>query len=243
MIYIRSFLFQLSFYIVTAVMAVGCVPVLLLPQKATLALLELWARITMLLLRLICGTKIEIRGQEHIPQDGAFLLASKHQSMWDTIAAHIIVKDAAIVLKRELALIPFYGWYAMRAGMIAVDRGKAAAALKKMVADSKSRIEQGRPLVIFPEGTRAPAGGKNEYKPGIAALYTQLGVPCLPAAVNSGLYWPRRKFLRYPGTIVVEFLPVIEPGLKRRPFMAELEERIEAASQRLYEEGKVELEL
>ena len=165
------------------------------------------------------------------------LVASKHQSMWDTIVMTAILKDPAMVLKRELLWIPFYGWYAQKARMIAIDRGAAAAAIRRLVSQGKAAVAEGRPVVIFPEGTRSAPGSKLEYKPGVAALYRQLGVECVPAAVNSGLFWARRGFTRRPGTILLEFLPPIPAGLDRKTFMAELETRIETATAKLVEEA------
>lgn len=237
MLQLRSFLFNILFYIWTVFMALIATPALILPRGVIVFAMETWAKGTMVLLRLVCGTRIEVRGLEHKPT-GASIVASKHMSMWDTIIAHSIVKDPAIVLKAELAAIPFYGWHARKAKMIIVKRSDGSKALRKMVKDAESRIEQNRPLVIFPEGTRAAPRAAPDYKSGIGALYTNLNVPCYPVALNSGLFWGRRSFLRHPGTIVLEFLPPIEPGLKRRPFMAELEDRIETATNKLLDESQ-----
>jgi 1-acyl-sn-glycerol-3-phosphate acyltransferase len=183
------------------------------------------------------GTRYEIRGT--LPT-GPALIASKHQSMWDTIIFTAILNDPAMVLKAELLWIPYYGWYSKKAKMIAIDRGAGASAIRRLSAQGKAALAANRQIVIFPEGTRSAPGTKLDYKPGVAALYRQLGVPCIPAAVNSGLYWPRRRFLRKPGTIVLEFLEPIAPGLDRQTFMAELETRIETATARLLAEGGME---
>ncbi|MGB0920861.1 MAG: lysophospholipid acyltransferase family protein [Alphaproteobacteria bacterium] len=234
MIVFRSILFNIIFYIWTAGLAVLFTPLLALPRGAIVWGLETWAKGTMVLLRVICGTRIEIKGLEHKPQ-GASLVAAKHQSMWDTIIAHILVDDPAIILKAELAMIPFYGWHARRAKMIIVNRDAGSKALKKLVKDGKARIAENRPIVIFPEGTRSAPGAVPDYKPGIAALYNQLDVPCVPVALNSGLFWGRRSFLRHPGTITLAFLPPIEAGLKRKEFMRRLESEIETATAKLVE--------
>lgn len=234
MLVFRSLLFNCIFYVWTVGMAIALTPTLIMPRMAVVKGMEVWAHGTMWLLRVICGTRIEYKGLEHKP-DGPCLVASKHMSMWDTIIAQVLVHDPVIILKAELAMIPFYGWHARKSKMIIVKRGDGAKALKKMVKDARARIADGRPIVIFPEGTRAAPGVPGDYKIGIAALYGQLKVPCVPVALNSGLFWGRRTFIRRPGTITLEFLPPIEPGLKRRAFMKRLETEIETATTRLVE--------
>ncbi|MAU60891.1 MAG: 1-acyl-sn-glycerol-3-phosphate acyltransferase [Parvibaculum sp.] len=218
----------------SVVIVIAATPCLVLPRRFTLYAMEAWSHLTLWLLRVIAGTHYEVRGE--LPRGGV-LVASKHQSMWDTIVMTAILKDPAMVLKRELLWIPFYGWYAQKARMIAIDRGAAAAAIRRLVSQGKAAVAEGRPVVIFPEGTRSAPGSKLEYKPGVAALYRQLGVECVPAAVNSGLFWARRGFTRRPGTILLEFLPPIPAGLDRKTFMAELETRIETATAKLVEEA------
>ena len=145
--------------------------------------------------------------------------------------------DPAIVLKEELKYIPFYGWFCLKFEHILVSRDRASAAIKKLVADAQSRAAEGREVFIFPEGTRRPPGAEPDYKPGYVALYEGLKLPCYPLALNSGLYWPRRSLLRHPGTIIVEILDPISPGLNRKEFRRELEARLEAASDRLLQEA------
>ncbi len=171
-------------------------------------------------------------GRERLPA-GPCILAGKHQAMWDTVAVPLLTPDPALVLKRELLMVPFYGWYARKAQMIALDRGAHASALRSLLRQAKDRIAAGRSVAIFPEGTRKKPGAPTDYKPGVAAIYAQLGVPCAPFALNSGHFW--KGWRRYPGVIVIEFLPVIEPGLKRAEFMAALESGIETATARLGE--------
>jgi 1-acyl-sn-glycerol-3-phosphate acyltransferase len=231
---IRSILFNFTFYVVSAAILVGFSPLLLMSRSLNVTAMHLWSRLTMWLLRIITGMKYELRGK--LPE-GAVLIASKHQSMWDTIIYTAILHDPAMVLKRELLWVPFYGWYSLKTRMIAIDRGAGASAIRRLITQARAAIALNRAIVIFPEGTRSSPGAKLDYKPGIAALYRQLGVPCVPVALNSGLYWPRRKFWRKPGTIVLEFLDPIPPGLSREAFMTELETRIETASMRLYAEA------
>lgn len=230
MLWLRSIAFNLAFYAMSVVINLAATPLFFLPRAGTVWAMGLWSRTTMWLLRLLAGTRYEVRGK--VPEGGV-LVAAKHQSMWDTIVMTAILADPAMVLKRELLWIPYYGWFSKKARMIAIDRGSGAKAIRHLVAQGKAAIAAGRPVVIFPEGTRAAPGAKLDYKPGVAALYRQLDVPCVPVAVNSGLFWPRRKFLRRPGTIVLEFLAPIPPGLDRHAFMAELEARIEGATAKL----------
>lgn len=230
LLFLRSAAFNLSFYAMSVIMVIGCSPLFLLPRSLTFKAMALWSHATLWLLRVIAGTNYEIRGT--LPH-GPVLVASKHQSMWDTVVMTAILNRPAMVLKRELLWIPFYGWYAQKSRMIAIDRSAAASAVRRLIAQGKAAIAEGRPIVIFPEGTRSAPGSKLEYKPGIAALYRQLGVACVPAAVNSGLFWARRGFARKPGTIVLEFLEPIPPGLDRKSFMDTLETRVETAAARL----------
>jgi 1-acyl-sn-glycerol-3-phosphate acyltransferase len=157
----------------------------------------------------------------------------KHQSAWDTLVFALLLDRPAIVLKQELLNLPLFGWYMRKCRMIPVNRKGRAAALKRMAADARDRAAAGRPILIFPEVTRMAPGQRRPYQPGAAALYGALGLPVVPVALNSGLFWGRRSFHKRPGRIVVEFLPPIAPGLPRREFMQELQERMEGASQRL----------
>ena len=195
------------------------------------------ARIALWLLDKIVGTKMEVRGRENLP-DGPVLVVAKHQSTWDTFALIPLFSDPAIVLKDELKWIPFYGWFCVKFRHILVKRGKAAVALKALVAEAKDRIAANRQVVIFPEGTRTAPGAPPDYKPGFVALYDALGVPTVPVALNSGLFWPRRKLMRYPGTIVVSFLPAVPPGLPRKFVKESIERAIESETRRLIDEAQ-----
>jgi 1-acyl-sn-glycerol-3-phosphate acyltransferase len=158
--------------------------------------------------------------------------------MWETLYFMHLFPDPAIVLKKELLSMPVYGWYARKLEMIAVDRDQGASAIRELGRQGSKVLGQGRTLVIFPEGTRQEPGAPPDYKPGIALLYRQLGLPCIPAALNSGLYWEGNGLLRKPGKIVIEFLEAIPPGLDRETFMHELETRIETATARLVAEAR-----
>jgi 1-acyl-sn-glycerol-3-phosphate acyltransferase len=231
---IRSLLFWLWFN--GSILVVGTLgaPLVLLSQTGGSSVMEIWARVAAFGARWICGIKTEVRGLENLP-DGPVMIASKHQSAFDTVAPILFTKRPVYVLKQELLDMPIFGWYCKRAGLIAIDREGQMSALRKMIAQAKERFAQGRPLIIFPEGTRQEIGAAPDYKIGVAGIYTMLGVPCVPMALNTGQVWPASGFMRYPGTAVFEFLPVIPAGLKRGEFMAILEERIETASKTLLE--------
>ena len=233
---LRSILFNLAFYIASALILVLGSPLLFGPRSWAMAGLAFHARVSLFLLRWIAGVRMEVRGRDRIPK-GAALIASKHQSAWDTFALVPLFRDPAIVLKDELKWIPFYGWFCVKFEHILVKRDRASAALKQLIADAKVRIGQQRQVVIFPEGTRRTPGAAPDYKTGYIALYEALGVPCIPVALNSGLYWPRRSLLRHPGVIVVEILPPIDPGLSRSEFRKRLETAIETASSQLIREA------
>lgn len=236
MVAIRSFLFQVFFWTFSTLINLAYIPALLMDRRVVLNGQELWARVSFWGLKHIAGLDYEVRGRENLPK-GPALYAGKHLSMWETVAAHVLVHHPATVMKRQLLMIPGYGWYARKAQMIIVDRDAGAKSIRTLIASAKARIAEGRPIVIFPEGTRRPMGAEPDYKPGVAALYGALDVPCVPVAHNSALYWPRRGFLRKPGKVIVEFLPAIAPGLKRHDFMAELQRRLEEGTNRLLAEG------
>ena len=227
-LWLRSALFLLWFLLVTTILSVIFLPVLVLPRAATIWLARVWAHATFWGLKVFTGIHFEIRGQ---PPKGPVLVASKHMSMWDTLALDLALDAPAIVLKRELLRIPFYGWFLWKAAAIPIDRAGGASALRKMASAARATLAEGRPILIFPEGTRKKPGAAPDYKPGVAGLYALSGVDCIPVALNSGVYWTG--FLKRPGTIVLQFLEPIPPGLKRDTFMAQLQNRIETATSRL----------
>jgi 1-acyl-sn-glycerol-3-phosphate acyltransferase len=185
----------------------------------------------------IIGLELEVRGRDKLPK-GACLVACKHQSAWETFALIPLFRDPALLMKRELFWIPFHGWFSHKFEMIPVDRDKGPAALRAMLRETKRRVEDGREIIIFPEGTRRAPGAAPDYKTGVVLLYESLRIPCVPVALNSGLFWPRRSMLRRPGTVIVEFLEPIPPGLTKAEFMKRLTMAIETASDRLIAEEK-----
>ncbi len=233
---LRALVFYIGFFGATALLGAAGLPLLLAPRRWVMRFGRFWARCVLALLRTIVGLDGEIRGQEHIPS-GPSIIAMKHQSAWDTLILPVILDDFAAVVKRELLWVPFYGWYAARAGSIAIDRRGGAGALRHMVRGARQAVAAGRPVVIFPEGTRTAPGQRLTYQPGVAALYQALQLPVVPAAVNSGLFWGRRSFVKRPGHITLAFLEPIPPGLPRARLMSELESRIEAATAALESEA------
>jgi 1-acyl-sn-glycerol-3-phosphate acyltransferase len=237
----RSLLYNVLFYLNFAAHAIVALPTFFLPRGALMAMTRSWARTSDWLLRVVCNIGVEMRGLEKLPS-GALIVASKHQSTWDTFALVPLFADPTFIIKRELRWLPFFGWFTIKAKMIPVDRGKRSQALAAVTEHARVALAQGRQIVIFPEGTRRPVGAEPNYKYGVAHLYAETGVPCVPIALNSGLYWPRRSLWRYPGTIRLEVLDPIMPGLERQVFLDELRDRLEAATARLVAEGKAEME-
>jgi len=236
MIWLRALGFNLAFFAATALLGVLGLPMLLAPRRWVMRFGRFWAQTVLFLLKAIVGLDGEVRGLAHVPT-GACLIAMKHQSAWDTLILPVLLGDPAVIIKRELLWVPFYGWYAARAGSIAIDRRGGAGALRRMVAAARRTATTGRPIVIFPQGTRTAPGETRPYQPGIAALCQALDLPLVPAAVNSGLFWGRRSFVKRPGRIVLQFLEPIPPGLERRELMAELEVRVETATAALEREA------
>ena len=226
---VRSLLFNVFFYLWTTVVLILGLPLMLGPRSGLYHLGRLWVRVIMVALRLLCGLRYQVRGLENLPE-GGFLVAAKHQSAWDTLIFSLLLWDHSFVLKQELTWSPVFGLYLLRAGLVPVDRKGGSKALRKMVAKAKRVIADGRPIVIFPEGTRVAPGEHRPYHPGVAALYGQLGVSVVPVALNSGRFWGRRSFAKSPGTITLEFLPRIDPGLRRKEFLQQLEASIETRS-------------
>jgi 1-acyl-sn-glycerol-3-phosphate acyltransferase len=232
----RALIYNLGFFGGSALLMSTALPLMLMPRRYTNHLAHLWTWSMFTWLKLAVGLGYEIRGRENLPP-GPAILAMKHQSAWDTLAIFVLFDDPAVILKRELWRIPVFGWFLRKHGTIAIDRDGKAAALKKLLADAEIAKADGRPIVIFPEGTRGPIGGKLPYQPGVAALYTHLNVPMVPIALNSGLFWGKRAFMKRPGTVLVQILPPIPPGLDRRKVMARLEHDIETTTDALLAEA------
>jgi 1-acyl-sn-glycerol-3-phosphate acyltransferase len=236
MLFLRSLVFQIVYYVNLAFWMTLWLPALALPRQATLELGRQWGRTSLWWLEVICGVKHQFRGLENIPK-GAVIVACKHQSVWETFTLPLLFSDFFFILKRELVYIPFFGWYLLSAEQVAVDRAKGGKLMPRLNAEVTAKFAQGRQFFIFPEGTRRPAGAPAEYKTGVAHFYAATGAKVVPVALNSGLFWARRAFLIRPGAVVLEFLPVIEPGLNTRDFFNTLQERMETATDRLIAEA------
>jgi 1-acyl-sn-glycerol-3-phosphate acyltransferase len=232
MSWLRSILFNLLFFGGTPIVALLMLPLALGPRQWLVAPMRWWAHSTVLLLQWVCGIHVRVTGLEHLPP-GAALLAAKHQSAFDTVVWLWLLPKPVYVLKQELLRIPLYGWLARRAGMIAVDRSGGAVAMRQLLRAGRMAAMEGRQIVIFPEGTRVAPGARVPYQPGVAALAAATGLPVVPVATDSGLYWGRRSFRKDPGTITVALLPPLAPGLKRDALLAALTAAIEPETDRL----------
>ena len=236
MAFLRSLIYEIYFALsILVVGSIGAIAVLF-DRKYALNVVNIWSRAELWGLKYIQGITIEVRGIENL-RDGKVMVAGKHLSTLDTVAPFTMMNTPAFVFKKELFKVPIFGWYLKVSGMIAIDRDGGMAALKGMVAESKVRIEENRPILIFPEGTRQQIGAEPDYKPGVAAIYGMLGVPCVPLALNTGCYWKNKGMVKRPGKVVFEFLEPIEPGLKRQEFMEKLQTAIESGTAKLVEEA------
>jgi 1-acyl-sn-glycerol-3-phosphate acyltransferase len=237
-ILIRSIAFNLLFYLNTLIYLIIALPTFFMPYRAIIAVARSWGRTNLVLLRFVVGIHIEVRGAEKIPK-GPIIVASKHQSAWETFALIPELTNPTFILKRELQWIPIFGWLTIKGRMVPIDRGGGSQALLAMTERAKREVADNRQLIIFPEGTRRPAGAEPRYKYGVAHLYAAMDVPCVPVALNSGVFWPRRSIRLVPGTVVLEFLDPIAPGLGKDEFFKRLQETIETATARLIAEAKI----
>ncbi|WP_208440119.1 lysophospholipid acyltransferase family protein [Bartonella raoultii] len=230
---LRSILFTFAFYTTTFIQMILYAPVyFLMPRKKAWIVPKTWARVTLFLQKYIAGTRYEIEGLENLPQ-GAYIIAPKHQSAWETFSLVPYFDDPTLILKRELMWIPLFGWYMAKTQIIPINRTTPIKALKTIIQKAKEKVKQGRQILIFPEGTRRQPGQEPDYKSGIVALYNELELQVVPIAHNAGLYWPRNNFRRYPGTIRVRILPPIEAGLSKRDFLNQLIQKTEEACDEL----------
>ncbi|MFO1152278.1 MAG: lysophospholipid acyltransferase family protein [Rhodospirillales bacterium] len=229
---IRSGLFQFFCFTWTGLLMLLYLPLMGRSRRHLQPLAAFWCRGLLALVRVFCGIRWRVVGSENL-QPGPILIAAKHQSEWDGLIFHLLLKDPVYVLKRELIEIPMFGFYLARLGSISIDRSAGFRAIKQMLPAVRSRLSEGAQVIVFPEGTRVPPGECQPYHPGIAALYQRCDAPLIPVALNSGLFWTRHAFRRLPGTITIEFLPPIPHGLDREVFLTELTTRIETATDRL----------
>ena len=228
----RAIVFTVLYTAWTAFLCLTLCWAALLPDRPMMALMRWYLGTVTFLERTVLGIDYQVVGTENLPS-APFLVAAKHQSAWETLKLPLLLDWPAIVLKEELLRIPIWGWFAKRIGGIAINRSGRGRTLAAMMRTAEERVAQKRPVVIFPQGTRVPPGQYASYKIGVYGVYQHLNLPVVPMAINAGVFWPRKLFERRPGTITVEFLEPIAPGLDRRPFMRTLEERLETASERL----------
>jgi 1-acyl-sn-glycerol-3-phosphate acyltransferase len=238
-IFLRSLLFNIVFYLNLAFWVTLGIPTYAMPRWGIMNIAKYWGRTSIWWMRIICNTRVEYRGIEKIRQ-GPLIVASKHQSAWETFALLQFFDEPLYILKRELRWLPLFGWYLVKSNMIGVKRGSGGRTLIEMARRASEEVARGRQLIIFPEGTRRAVGAPPNYKTGVSQIYVDCGVTCLPVALNSGLFWPRRTFMRYPGTLVLEFLDPIPPGLTRGEFTERVSATIEGATNRLVEAGRRE---
>lgn len=241
MICIRSLIYNLVFYFLTAVTCIALVPALILPRKTTLYVVTFYLWINNFAEKYIIGLTFEVRGREYLPKSGSYFAASKHQSTYETLKMFHLFGDPAIILKKELRRIPLWGWHAWKLDFIFIDRKDREGAMASIIKGAQHIKAQGRPIIIFPQGTRVNVDqtpADKPYKGGIAKMYAATNLPIIPLAMNTGMFWPRGSFKKYPGKVIFEFLPPIEPGLPEKKVMQALEERIEEASIRLMHEAK-----
>jgi len=234
---VRSIAFNVLFYLNTALYLIIALPTFFMPYRAIIAVAKSWGRSNLRLLRIVVGITYEVRGRDKIPR-GPVIVAAKHQSAWETFALVPLFDNPVFILKRELQWLPIFGWLTIKGRMVPVDRSAGSQALTAMVERARIELADNRQLIIFPEGTRRPAGAEPRYKFGVAHLYAAEGVPCIPIALNSGLFWPRRSIRMRPGKVLVEVLDPIEPGLDKDVFFKRLKDAIETATARLIAEAK-----
>lgn len=240
---IRSILFNILFYgIMTPAVCIFMFPALLLPRGAALWVATTYQKLSYYLEKYVMGLDYEVRGIEYMPKDtNTYLVAAKHYSAYETLKLFLLFRDPTIIMKKEVLSLPLFGGFLKKVGAIAIDRSNRERAAQSLIEGANRMKVEDRPIVIFPQGTRVAitdTTDKKPYKGGIAKLYAATNLPIVPVALNSGLYWPRNSFWKKSGKVIIEFLPPIEPGIPEREVVKVLEDRIEAASQKLVEEGQ-----
>ena len=238
---LRSIVFTFFLVAGSFILSIALMPLLALPRKFCVPWVSaLYGGYISLIERYVLGLKLELRGLENLPEGSHYIIAGKHQSAYETLKIPFMarLKHPVIVLKKELIYLPGWGFYPPRMGLIAIDRSSGPQALQQMIAGARRGFESGRPLSLFPEGTRKALGAEPDYKPGVAKIYRDLQVPVVPMALNSGVFWGRNEFFKRGGTVVFEFLPALPAGMPPLKMMAELEAQVEAATARLVAEAQ-----
>jgi 1-acyl-sn-glycerol-3-phosphate acyltransferase len=241
MLFLRSLAMNIMFYVNTIICVLILTPIFLMPRKqaatCVYAIAAWWGKMNEFCLKWLCNITIEYRGLEHVIE-GPCLFAPKHQSALETFALFKVVARPVYAVKHLLVYIPFFGWLLPKSGQIILHRGTRTKALKNLADGAKAAIARKAVVAIFPEGTRRGVDDPPAYKYGISYLYETLNVPVMPVAMNVGLFWPRRTFLRYPGTAIIEVLPPIPAGLPVKEFTQRLIDTIESNSNRLRDEAR-----
>lgn len=238
---VRSTLFNLLFFVTVLAMCVALLPTLILPRKYYMGTVHAFVKTVHFLEKHILGLDYEVRGLEHLPKDGAYIVAAKHQSAYETMKLHLLFKDPAVILKKQLLSIPLWGMYLKKSAPIAIDRSTPDAAIESIKEGAKRVKAEGRPIVIFPQGTRVPvemSAKQKPYKVGVARIQEATALPIIPMAINAGMFWPKRGWLKSSGRVIFEFLEPIPAGMERSALLAKLEKETEDASQSLMNEAK-----
>ena len=237
---VRSLIFNLIYLSWTIIFGILLMPTLLLSDNIVRQISRFYFKSLIILEKVILGLKYELRGTKNLPKNTPFIVAMKHQSAWETLKLMIWFEHPVVILKKELLHIPVWGWYAQKCGMIGIDRSSPINALNKTIHSTKKALTHGKVLVLFPEGTRVPINSKKTYKSGVIKLAQELQIPLIPAALNSGLYWPKNSFFKHSGTIIVEFLPAFNLTTTSdiKALTKQLETQIETKTNELVKEGK-----
>ena len=232
MIFLRSLIFNIILILSIVLIGLLSLPMLLGPRAGVAFIRDVWIKLIIGVLRVVVGLRHEVNGLENLPNQN-IIIAAKHQSAWETLALHLIFQDPAIILKKELLRLPILGWFISKVGMVPINRSGGGGALKSMIEVAKRWSDSGRPIIIFPQGTRVGVDEKLRYHPGVFAIYKALELPVVPVALNSGVFWPKQSFTKQAGTIKLEVIEPIPPGLGRKEFMDLLEMKIEKTSRNL----------
>ncbi len=236
MIFLRSLIFNIIFYTMTLLAAFVFLPLIPFPRRVLIGAIIRYERMALWVQEHVLGLKLQIVGRENLPASGPYIVAMKHQSAYETLCLHALFKDTAIILKRELTWIPIWGWIVASSGNVAIDRGKGRTALDSILRGAKKVFEEGRILTIYPQGTRVDIHDtpkEKPYKVGVGRIYEDNQVPVIPIAINAGVFWPKRAFIKHPGTVTYQVLPAIPPGLPLPEFMQTLEQTLEHHSNAL----------